>query len=175
MQHLRLALFRIADVLLTPVVLVLAPLMAALARLRDRAPHCRSILDRFQLAVVRHHYYEPIVFPADLTHDLRLPRRIVGLDLNESGQLGLLEKFKYRDELLAIPIEKKAPSEFGYDNRSFGAGDAEYLYDMIRYFKPRRIIEIGSGNSTLMGRLAIEKSTREDRAQESRILPDKHV
>jgi hypothetical protein len=162
-QNLRLAFFRIVDVLLTPVVLILAPLAAALARFRDRTLLSRSILDRFRVAVVRHHYYEPVVFPADLMRDLRLPRRIVGLDLNGSGQLELLQKFKYREELLAIPIEKKAPSEFGYHNRSFGVGDAEYLYNIIRYFKPRRIIEIGSGNSTLMGRLAIARNTREDR------------
>ena len=163
MQHLRRMLFRIVDVLLTPAVLMLAPLAAVLARLRHRAPLSRSILDIFQVAVVRHHYYEPVVFPADLTRDLRLPRQIVGLEMNESGQLRLLEKFKYRDELLAIPIEKTAPSKFGYHNRSFGVGDAEYLYDMVRYFKPRRIIEVGSGNSTLMGRLAIEENAKEDR------------
>jgi hypothetical protein len=87
---------------------MLAPLAAALARLRHRAPLSGSILEKFQVAVIRHHYYEPVVFPADLTRDLRLPHQIVGLEMNESGQLRLLEQFKYRDELLAIPIEKSS-------------------------------------------------------------------
>lgn len=163
MQHLRLKFFRIVDVLLTPAVLILAPLAAALARLRCRAPLSRSILEKFQVTVVRHHYYEPVVFPRDLTRDIRLPRQIVGLDMNEPGQLSLLEKFKYRDELLAIPIQKTAPSKFDYHNGFFESGDAEFLYNIIRYFKPRRIIEVGSGNSTLMGRLAIEENAKENR------------
>ena len=32
-----------------------------------------------------------------------------------------------------------------YRNGLFESGDAEFLYNMIRYFKPRRIFEIGSG------------------------------
>jgi hypothetical protein len=44
----------------------------------------------------------------------------------------------------------------------FGAGDAEYLYNMIRYFKPKLIIEIGCGQSTLMANLAIQTNKRND-------------
>ncbi|MGZ3767554.1 MAG: hypothetical protein ACXVA2_23020, partial [Mucilaginibacter sp.] len=40
----------------------------------------------------------------------------------------------------------------------YEAGDAEYLYNMVRHFKPKRIIEIGSGFSTLMVRNAIAKN-----------------
>jgi predicted O-methyltransferase YrrM len=162
MQYLRGLFFRLVDIFFVPAVLILAPLAAALARLRHRAPLSRSILDKFNVAVVRHHYYEPIVFPADLTRDLCLPRQITGLDLNESGQLSLVEQFKYRDELLAIPIAKTAPSKFGYHNSSFEPGDAEFLYNMIRHFKPNRIVEVGSGNSTLMGLLAIEENKKEN-------------
>jgi Methyltransferase domain len=162
MQYLRKTLFGIVDITMAPAVLVLAPLAAGLARLRHRAPLSRLILDKFQVAVVRHHYYEPVVFPEDLTRDLRLPRQITGLDLNESRQLGLIEQFKYRDELLAIPVEQTAPSKFGYHNNSFEPGDAEFLYNMIRHFQPRRIVEVGSGNSTLMARLAIQSNEKEN-------------
>lgn len=57
---------------------------------------------------MRHHYYEPIVFPADLKRDLDLPRQIAGLNLNEAAQLALIAQFNYRDELLAIPVHQKA-------------------------------------------------------------------
>lgn len=42
-------------------------------------------------------------------------------------------------------------------------GDAEYLYNIIRYFKPKRIIEIGCGNSTLMIKNAILANKKEDK------------
>src|SRR5215469_12446197 len=105
-------LFGVVDLVLMPAVLVLAPLAAALSRLRDRAPLSRWILEKVQVAAVRHHCYEPIFFPPDLKHDHRTPRQITGLDLNESAQLGVIENFKYRDELPEIPVEKTAPDQF---------------------------------------------------------------
>jgi hypothetical protein len=162
MQYLRRLLPGIIDILMAPVALVLAPFAVALSRLRQRAPISRSILDKFQIAVVPHHYYEPIVFPSDIKRDLSLPREITGLDLNETGQLRLIEQFKFREELLAIPTEQSKPNQFGYHNKSFEPGDAEFLYNMIRTFKPRRIVEVGSGNSTLMARLAIDANRREN-------------
>src|SRR5438874_1049943 len=142
MRRSRETLFRSIDVVLAPAMLILAPLASGVARLRHRAPLSRSILDKFQVAFVRHHYYEPIVFPADLKHDLRLPRQIPGLDLNERGQFELLQQFRYRDELLAIPLEQTTQTQFAHHNPSFGPGDAEMLYNMIRHLKPRRIVEI---------------------------------
>ena len=48
--------------------------------------------------------------------------------------------------------------EFYLKNTNFGDGDAEYWYNIIRHFKPKRIIEIGSGYSTLMAQNAINKN-----------------
>lgn len=161
MHYFRKSVYRTLDFILTPVVLLFAPLAVLLSRLRDRAPLSRSVCDRFQFAIVRHHYYEPILFAKDLKRDLTLPREIAGLDLNEAAQLELVDQFNYRDELLRIPTVQKGSGEFGYHNGSFEPGDAEFLYDMIRHFQPKRIIEVGSGNSTLMARLAI-KANRTD-------------
>ncbi|MCA1413391.1 class I SAM-dependent methyltransferase [Bradyrhizobium sp. NBAIM20] len=161
MHYVRKSIYGILDLILTPVVLLFAPLAVLLGRLRDRAPLSRSVCDRFQFAIVRHHYYEPIVLAKDLKRDLDIPREITGLNLNEAAQLELIEQFNYRDELLEIPTVQKRPDEFGYHNGSFEAGDAEFLYNMIRHFKPKRIVEVGSGNSTLMARLAIEANGRD--------------
>ncbi|MDF0494643.1 class I SAM-dependent methyltransferase [Bradyrhizobium yuanmingense] len=162
MHYFRKSVYRILDLILAPFILLLAPLAVLVSRLRDRAPLSRSVCDRFQFAIVRHHYYEPIVFPADLKRDPDLPRQIAGLNLNEAAQLGLVEEFDYRNELLEIPVSQKGLGQFGYHNGSFEPGDAEFLYNMIRHFRPKRIIEVGSGNSTLMARLAIEANRRDD-------------
>jgi hypothetical protein len=44
----------------------------------------------------------------------------------------------------------------------FGSIDAEILHCMIRYFKPGKIIEIGSGYSTLLSAQAILKNQEEE-------------
>jgi len=120
-----------------------------------------SVLDRFDITILRHHYYSPVVFPRDIQQPLDVPRRLPGLDFNTAGQLELIRKFDYREELLAIPLEKRDAGSAAYHNHAFESGDAEMLYNMIRYFKPRRIVEIGCGQSTLFALLA-ENRNRED-------------
>jgi hypothetical protein len=46
-------------------------------------------------------------------------------------------------------------------NDTFTAGDAEYLYNIIRKVKPRRFFEVGCGHSTLMAIRAIRKNGSE--------------
>ena len=64
--------------------------------------------------------------------------------------------------MLIFPIEKTNKTEYYYDNDSFCSGDSEYLYNIIRFYKPKRFIEIGSGNSTLMVRNAIHHNKLEN-------------
>jgi Methyltransferase domain len=44
---------------------------------------------------------------------------------------------------------------FVLNNHYFTSPDAEVLYSMVRMFRPRTIVEVGSGNSTRLIRLAI--------------------
>jgi hypothetical protein len=74
----------------------------------------------------------------------------------------MLEAFKYSEELANIPQEKSDSLAFYFNNGAFESGDAEYWYQMIRYIKPTRIFEIGSGNSTLMAINAIRKNQSEN-------------
>jgi len=129
---------------------------------RKSYPLSASRLDRAGIAFVEHHYYTPVVFPSDIRFPLDQTRNIAGLDLNEALQLTILDSFSYHDELLKIPVEPTGAREYYYKNGWFEEGDGEYLYNMIRYFKPRRIVEIGSGFSTLMARRAIIQNQRED-------------
>ena len=108
---------------------------------------------------ITNHYYEPFFTPKDYT---KRSRALPGIDLNIDEQLSLLGNFKYNDELIKIPLEKSANLKFHYNNSGFEAGDAEFLYNMIRLKKPAKIIEIGSGNSTLMALNAILKNKKEN-------------
>jgi hypothetical protein len=104
------------------------------------------------------HYYEPSYTAADIFRDPDEPRKLAGIDWNLKGQLALLETFTYGPDLLAL----EGRSYRGHDNGWFGPGDAEALYAMIRHFKPRRIVEIGCGQSTLVARFAIADTTAVD-------------
>lgn len=110
------------------------------------------------------HYYEPLINPKKhLKKSLRDDRYLPCIDFNIDEQLKLISDFNYNNELLKIPLnEDKSNFGFYYNNGSYESGDAEFLYNLIRHFKPNRIIEIGSGYSTLMARNAIKQNQNEN-------------
>src|SRR5688572_11249940 len=135
------------------------PAGALLRRARRAWPYMpltRRVLRIAGVFPMRQHFYEPVVFAEDLHRPLTEERTIAGLDLNVAGQVELLDELRYADELRQFPLRgdtRAARPAFFYHNGSFEGADAGYLYSMIRRFKPRRFIEIGSGNSTLLARL----------------------
>jgi hypothetical protein len=118
--------------------------------------------DRFGFQLRSTHYYEPTYALADLPADTADDRPLPAVDLNEAGQLALLERCTFGDELRAIPLDPPGPARFGYRNDMFGFGDAEMLYNIIRLERPARLIEIGCGQSTLMAEAAIAANRRDD-------------
>lgn len=109
------------------------------------------------------HYYQPLINPKKhLTKSLRDDRILPGLNWNIDEQLELLSQFQFNNELLQMPLEKTDNLEFYFHNNSFLAGDAEYLYNIVRLKKPKKIIEVGCGYSTLMIQNAINKNKSED-------------
>lgn len=147
----------------------IAPLAWAVSRAGKNAPLSRAVLDTAGLAFVRKHYYAPVVGARDIRHPLDAPRALPGLELNEEGQRVLVNSFHYTDELTALPMRKPAVDRFGYENTTYAEGDAEMLYNMIRQFRPRRIVEVGSGQSTLMAMEAVAANKREDPAYACRV------
>ena len=108
------------------------------------------------------HYYQPLINPKKhLKKPLNEERKLPGLDFNIEEQIKILSTFSFNQELLKLPVNKTEKLEYYYNNPSYGSGDGEYLYNMIRHFKPSRVIEIGSGMSTLMAQRALEKNREE--------------
>jgi hypothetical protein len=121
------------------------------------------ILMRVGVLAVPDQYYQPLINPwKHLKKSLREDRNLPDLDFNTSEQLSLLASFHYNDELLRFPVEKRNDLEFYYNNPSYDSGDAEYLYNVVRHIKPRRIVEVGCGYSSLMIQNAIAKNKEED-------------
>lgn len=129
----------------------------------QKLPVSRNVFWKVGIFPIRDHYYEPLFNPKHLTLTDRKKRSLKGIALNEATQLNLLASFNFQDELRQYPLEKEPNKlSYYYNNPSFFAGDAEILHCMLRYFKPRRVIEIGSGNSTLMMLNAVHRNKHED-------------
>ncbi|HEY4345846.1 MAG TPA: class I SAM-dependent methyltransferase [Parvibaculum sp.] len=139
------------------------PLVYVVSRARSRTPASRGLYDRIGVSLIPHHYYGPIVLDKDLLAPLSEPRALPGIDMRIGRQLELLSGLRYGSELNAFPMAKKG-NAYAFQNPNYGIGDSEILYSLIRKLAPRRIIEIGSGESTLMARAAIAKNKCENPA-----------
>ncbi len=128
----------------------------------NRMPLCRSILFSLGVFPLLEWYYDPMFNPSHLRRSLREDRKLDAIDFDVEGQLSMLSEFDFSSELLAIPGTESGQHQFHYANEYFGPGDSEYLYNMIRRFKPRRMIEIGSGFSTLMAKRAMDANRKDD-------------
>jgi hypothetical protein len=64
----------------------------------------------------------------------------------------------YCEEMRGVP-ETAEPHVFHWKNPALYWGDAVLYYSLIRHLKPRRIIEVGAGYTTLIARLAARKQT----------------
>jgi len=111
---------------------------------------------------VKFHYYQPIIKKDMLpTNYENIEDPLIGIDLNIESQLQLLEKFNYSSELEKISVHAKNFLKPDFHNLNFGPGDSEILYSMIRYFKPRKVIEIGSGESTKFVKAGLDENEKE--------------
>lgn len=104
------------------------------------------------------HFYSPVVNPAEVAVEAdRIwddSLECAGIDFDSQGQRlllvddfpRLLEGFDYpqRREILACS------TDYYLENSQFSWLDARALFVLIRKFMPRRIVEVGSGFSTLL-------------------------
>jgi predicted O-methyltransferase YrrM len=75
---------------------------------------------------------------------------VPGIDLRTDAQLELLEKLKNYYSELPFSEHPQSKLRYYFDNPMFGHADAIFLYAMLRHFKPRKVIEVGSGFSSAL-------------------------
>ena len=107
------------------------------------------------------HVYSPVVDRREATAQADAlwpdaPSEILGIDFDPEGHQRVIDSiirplltgFDYFDPA----TRPDAPLAFPPDNDQFGGADALMLYCFMRHYAPKRIIEIGSGYSTLLMR-----------------------
>lgn len=127
----------------------------------DKLPLCKGALLKVGLFPIINHYYEPQFDFRCLDNPLSKDRVLPGVDWNVQGQLNLLDKLTFSKEIIDIFNHRNEAFDFCINNNFFGPGDAEYWYQIIRLQKPKKIIEVGSGHSTIVAIEAIRKNMEE--------------
>jgi hypothetical protein len=108
------------------------------------------------------HFYSPIVDFDDVSarcHEIwPVTASVRGIDFNDAAQRALLTNefkrfmpdFDYPAVLDDVPDLEADPTRYFTDNSQFGWLDAPALFVLLRTWRPRRIIEVGSGFSSLL-------------------------
>lgn len=152
-----------ADIFLVPFVYLSARLLKNIRKAGvQRLPLCKTTLLNVGVFPIRNHYYEPQFDFREIHHAFSEKRNLPGINWNIQGQLEIVNELDFSVELENIPTEKTDDLRFYINNGTFGSGDAEYWYQLIRLKKPKKIFEVGSGNSTLMAINAIRKNKEEN-------------
>ena len=125
-------------------------------------PLCKKALMDIGVFPISNNYYEPQFDYRSECQQFSQDRNLTGIEWNIAEQIEILSTFSYAAELAKIPQSKTNSLDFYFNNDNFESGDAEYWYQIIRARKPLRIIEVGSGYSTLMAMKAIRNNQRED-------------
>jgi len=158
---------KILDILFSPLTLISALWLRFIRQSivkfwEDDSLVSKAIFNKVGVFPVLDHYYEPRFNYKKLKFSLRDDRQLTGIDFNVSEQLLLLGKFNYNEELKEIANLPEKELTFSFLKGPFRSGDAEYLYNIIRLLKPKKIIEIGSGHSTLIAQHGIAKNLAEN-------------
>jgi hypothetical protein len=143
---------------------------------RTREPFTRSIkfrqfasaafrmFQRVGVSITPRHFYWPIPDLNALTAKKWTECSISeGVDLRLNRQLQLLESgfLAPQCEVNFGETASSCEHEFHFNNGYFERVDAEMAYSMVRQFRPRKIIEIGSGHSTRLMAAALLRNHEE--------------
>lgn len=140
--------------------------IAAVMPICLRSPQVRDLFqdwERHGFHVTPVHFYQPIPDTQSLPETLwSRPSELAGIHMNGPAQLDLLRSFSmFRDEYQRFPIAPTGEhNRFYLNNGLFDGVDALVAYCMVRHFRPRLVIEVGSGFSSLVLGDAVAKNGR---------------
>jgi hypothetical protein len=127
----------------------------------------RQFFDTYEGAgihVLPAHFYSPVPDTRELLPD-RWERRtpMTGITIDMEAVHSILGRIiEYKSEYSAFAAEGSDPQEFAFNNTAYCAGEAEVLYAMVRMLRPRRVVEIGTGHTTLLTAAACRRNATED-------------
>lgn len=125
-----------------------------------RMPLSRSIFRKVGVVPVTNHYYEPLPNVLEL-RALDDKQFNPAINMNLDNIFEFLTALDYKEEIQNINFDALLndgrPERFQF----FLPQEAELYYLLIRNLKPRTVLEIGSGFSSKVAHLAIQKNNQE--------------
>jgi len=124
----------------------------------------RRLADRLGIQFLVKSFYSPIPDLRALPQDVFERRSALsGLDLALDRQAELVEGelAPYLGEFDPPEQPTCDPGEFHLANDSYPPVDADLLYALVRHLKPQRVLELGSGHSTLVTCMAAAANERD--------------
>jgi hypothetical protein len=99
------------------------------------------------------HFYSPLPDLADIRKRARTlfdnsPIEVSSVDINDPNQVALMTHFASFYDEIPFPDQRSERYRYFFDNPYFSFGDGIILYSFLRHFRPRRVIEVGSGFSS---------------------------
>lgn len=152
---------KILELLSLPITYLALLYLKALRRVSpELLPRTTKLYKKSGIFPLKDHYYEP--FP-QFNH-IRDPERLQGLiDFNIDTQLSLLTSLHHEKEIENLwNSGGNLKIKYKNTNRNFSSGSIDVLYGFIRHFKPSRMIEVGSGHSTIIAANAFADNAKED-------------
>lgn len=139
-----------------------APIISWMARSGAGTNRCL----KYQCLPLPVHFYSPVPDIDDLEQRNIWEKKsqLIGIDFQIEKQVALLRNLgeKYGNECTWPHSPTANPTEFYIDNNSFSFGCAAALHSMIRHCKPKRILEVGSGNSSIVINNAINQNRKKN-------------
>jgi hypothetical protein len=111
-----------------------------------------EFFQRFKINITKNYHYSPIPDARTLREKniWQYETKLYGLNLREAEQLAHTERVvsSYRNECDFALKSAEIPYQYYMRNGTYGWLCATIYHSLIRYYKPRKLIEIGAGSST---------------------------
>jgi hypothetical protein len=112
----------------------------------------QSKLARYELGWPPGHFYSPLPDLSQVRERereiFRVPADLPGIDLHADEQVRLARELARFYSEQPFEDHKISGTRYFFSNPNFSYGEALALYGMLRYLRPRKVIEIGSGYSS---------------------------
>lgn len=123
------------------------------------------------------HFYSPVVNPAELDPEFiwpQTPGPILGIEFNDASHKRMLTEVfpRFMPEYDYPEYLEETPElcDFYTQNSQFSWLDSRALFVLLRHWRPKRMIEVGSGFSTLLA-ADVKRRFMDDRMQLTCIEP----
>lgn len=157
-ERIKYICLRIFDLAFGPFSFIVLPTFKIIRKYGvQNFPLTRLAYRKTGIYTIKDHYYDPQFVYSENFDDQKI--RNLHINFNIEQQLNSLSALEHSEELKLLSKNGVPNSGIFYlNNPSFGPGDADLYYLIIRNIQPKQIIEIGSGYTSLVALKAIEKN-----------------